>query len=172
VGYTTMDGDTSGGIAPLSDVPKSLVQDWLIWAADFYGLEALQLVAATPATAELRPADRGQTDEGDLMPFAVLDRLMFHFVQRGQEPLEMFQSLWPELALRYDHNAQAFAADIRTFVLRFCRAQWKRERFAIGFRVAAFDLDPKTGFRFPPVQDPFTEELAALDTYVASLEDH
>jgi hypothetical protein len=50
-----------------------------------------------------------------------------------------------------------------------CFAQWKRERFAISFRVTAFDLDPKTGFRFPPVQAPFSEELADLDAYVASL---
>ena len=50
-----------------------------------------------------------------------------------------------------------------------CRAQWKRERFAISFRVAAFDLDPKTGFRFPPVQAPFTEELEELDAYVTAL---
>ena len=50
-----------------------------------------------------------------------------------------------------------------------CRAQWKRERFAISFRVTAFDLDPKTGFRFPPVQDPFTRELEAMHAYVRSL---
>ena len=51
----------------------------------------------------------------------------------------------------------------------FCRAQWKRERFAISFRVTAFDLDPKTGFRFPPVQAPFTEELAELRLLVHRL---
>ena len=59
-----------------------------------------------------------------------------------------------------------FAADVRKFVRLFCFAQWKRERFAISFRVTAFDLDPKTGFRFPPVQAPFTEELAEMDRYV------
>jgi hypothetical protein len=58
---------------------------------------------------------------------------------------------------------------VRKFVLLFCRAQWKRERFAISFRVTAFDLDPKTGFRFPPVQAPFTEELAELDAWVERL---
>jgi hypothetical protein len=50
-----------------------------------------------------------------------------------------------------------------------CAAQWKRERFAISFRVSSFDLDPKTGFRFPAVQAPFTEELEELDRYVAGL---
>ena len=171
VGYATMDGDTSGGLAPISDVPKSLVQVWLRWAADFHGLASLAKVSAIPATAELRPPDRAQTDEDDLMPFAVLDQLIFHFVQRGQSPLDMFRTLWPDVEEHYDGDPTAFAADVRKFVRMFCRAQWKRERLAISFRVAAFDLDPKTGFRFPPVQAPFTEELAALDAYVATLQE-
>lgn len=168
VGYTTMDGDTSGGLAPIADVPKSLVTAWLHWAAQRHSLASLQGVLATPATAELRPPGEDQTDEGDLMPFAVLDRLMYHFAFLGEEPVRMFQRLWPELSDRYGGDALAFAAHIRKFVRMFCGAQWKRERFAISFRVTAFDLDPKTGFRFPPVQAPFTEELADLDAYVAS----
>jgi len=167
VGYATMDGDTSGGLSPISDVPKSLVELWLRWARDRHGLDSLEAVVGIPATAELRPPERGQTDEEDLMPFHVLDQLVYHFVQRGQSPLEMFRTLWPSLQDRYDGEPSRFAADIRKFVTLFCRAQWKRERFAISFRVAAFDLDPKTGFRFPPVQAPFTVELDELDAYVA-----
>jgi NAD+ synthase (glutamine-hydrolysing) len=169
VGYATMDGDTSGGVAPIADVPKSLVTAWLHWAATFHGLASVSNVVGTPATAELRPPGEEQTDEGDLMPFFVLDQLMFHFVQLGQDPIDMFRSLWPSLSHRYSDRPEAFAAHIRKFVRLLCFAQWKRERFAISFRVTAFDLDPKTGFRFPPVQAPFTEELATLDSYVASL---
>jgi len=166
VGYATMDGDTSGGLAPISDVPKSLVEAWLRWAADFHGLASIAHVVCVPATAELRPADRRQSDEADLMPYEVLDQLMYGFVQRGQDPLELFRGLWPVMRDRYGRDPRAFAAHVRKFVRMFCAAQWKRERFAIGFRVAAFDLDPKTGFRFPPVQAPFTEELAQLDQWV------
>lgn len=169
VGYATMDGDTSGGLSPISDVPKSMVSAWLAWAARFHGLDSLVDVIGIPATAELRPPDEGQTDEDDLMPFAILDQLIYHFVQRGQDPLEMFRTLWPTFAERYGHDPARFAAHIRKFVTLFCRAQWKRERFAISFRVTAFDLDPKTGFRFPPVQAPFTEELAELDLHVHRL---
>lgn len=169
VGYTTMDGDTSGGLAPIADVPKSLVTLWLAWAHEFHGYTSLSHVNAAPPTAELRPTKYAQTDEGDLMPFVVLDQLMFHFVQKGQGPLEMFRALWPSLADGYEGDAKAFARDIRRFVQKVCFAQWKRERFAISFRVTAFDLDPKTGFRFPPVQAPFREELAELDAYVRSI---
>jgi NAD+ synthase (glutamine-hydrolysing) len=169
VGYCTMDGDTAGGLAPIANVPKSLVSLWLDWAARTYDYKAVQRVFDVPPTAELRPPDRNQTDEDDLMPFLVLDQLMFLFVQRGQDPLEMFQTLWPSLKAHYQGDPRGLAAHIHKFTKKMCQAQWKRERFAISFRVTAFDLDPKTGFRFPPVQAPFTEELAELDRYVASL---
>lgn len=169
VGYATMDGDTSGGLSPIADVPKSLIGAWLHWARDFHGYASLDRVLDTPATAELRPPDQAQTDEGDLMPYDILDRLMYHFVQLGQDPVELFDALWPTLAHRYDDQPMAFAAHIRKFVRLLCFSQWKRERFAISFRVAAFDLDPKTGFRFPAVQAPFTEELAELDAHVRAL---
>ena len=51
---------------------------------------------------------------------------------------------------------------IELFIKKLCFAQWKRERFAISFRVTSFDLDPKTGFRFPPIQAPFTVELEEM----------
>ncbi len=169
VGYTTMDGDTSGGLSPISDVPKSLVNLWLRWACDFHQLESIRSVISTPATAELRPKEQAQTDEDDLMPFFILDQLMYQFVQLGHSPLEIFQILWPQLESHYSGEPLKFAAHIRKFVRLLCFAQWKRERFAISFRVTAFDLDPKTGFRFPPVQAPFNEELEELDNYVRSL---
>jgi NAD+ synthase (glutamine-hydrolysing) len=170
VGYATMDGDTSGGLSPIADVPKSMIGRWLRWAANYHGYASMDLVLGTPATAELRPPDQGQTDEDDLMPYDILDTLMYHFVQLGQDPLEMFQALWPSLSPRYA-GPEGLAAHIRKFVRMLCFAQWKRERFAISFRVTAFDLDPKTGFRFPPVQAPFTEELADLDAYIQTLTD-
>ena len=169
VGYTTMDGDTSGGISPIADVPKSWVSAWVQWAGEFHGIASLQDVSAIPATAELRPPEQGQTDEDDLMPYAILDRLMYHFVQLGQDPKEVFLALWPELQRNYDGDAAAFGAHIRRFVRLFCRAQWKRERFAISFRVMGFDLDPKGGFRFPAVQSPFVAELQEMDDAIAVL---
>ena len=104
------------------------------------------------------------------MPFPVLDQLMHAFVQLGLDPLDMFKRLWPAVKDQYYNNdPKPFAADIRKFVRLMCFAQWKRDRFAISFRVTAFDLDPKTGFRFPAVQAPFREELEDLEQYVRSL---
>ena len=169
VGYTTMDGDTSGGLSPIADVPKSLVKLWLLWADRFHDYKSLSLVIATPSTAELRPQEEEQTDEDDLMPFFVLDQLMHQFVQFGREPLDLFQVLWPSLQEHYGNQPIKFYKHIEKFVRLICFAQWKRERFAISFRVTAFDLDPKTGYRFPPVQAPFREELAELKAYVEAM---
>lgn len=165
VGYTTMDGDSSGGLAPIADVPKSLVKLYLAWATRFHDLKGFAKIDAMEATAELRPPDRSQTDEADLMPFPVLDQLMYAFVQLGLEPAEILRRFWPAVRGHYE-GVEGFAAHIRKFVRMLCFAQWKRERFAISFRVTAFDLDPKTGFRFPPVQAPFTAELAEMDELV------
>ena len=166
VGYATMDGDTSGGLAPIADVPKSLVIEWLDWANQFHAYKGIETVVSVPSTAELRPPSAAQTDEDDLMPFVILDQLMYNFVQLGQEPLEMFLALWPSVQELYENKPHAFVEHIALFIKKICFAQWKRERFAISFRVTSFDLDPKTGFRFPPVQAPFREEMQELRNYV------
>jgi NAD+ synthase (glutamine-hydrolysing) len=169
VGYTTMDGDTSGGVSLIADVPKSLVSLWLRWAQRFHGYQSLSLINGLEPTAELRPLGDGQTDEADLMPFEVLDRLLYGFAQLGQDPLALFKSLWPVFSELYRGDALAFSAHIHKFVRLFCFAQWKRERFAVSFRVTSFDLDPKGGGRYPVIQAPFTEELEDLDAYVGAL---
>ncbi len=165
VGYATMDGDTSGGLSPIADIPKSLVTLWLHWAQKFHGLEALSYINKQQPTAELRPQAQEQTDEADLMPFAILDRLIYGFIQKAQDPLELFLSLWPQVQSYYE-SPYGFRDHIAKFVRMFCFAQWKRERFAISFRLTAFDLDPKAGGRFPVIQSPFVEELKELDEYL------
>jgi NAD+ synthase (glutamine-hydrolysing) len=169
VGYATMDGDTSGGLSPIANVPKSLVKLWLNWAEKYHTIDSLKFINKQEPTAELRPVE--QTDEADLMPFEVLDRILYGFVQKAQDPLDLFLSLWPQVQKFYQTSQGAdpygFSAHIRKFVRMFCFAQWKRERFAISFRLTSFDLDPKAGGRFPVIQSPFIEELKELDDYLA-----
>ena len=175
VGYTTMDGDTSGGLAPIADVPKSLVIEWLDWAAAYYDYASLKIVTSIPSTAELRPLDSNQTDEEDLMPFYILDQLMYWVIQMGLEPKEVCQRMWAEIErnrssvpLYANATLQILGEQIELFMKKLCFAQWKRERFAISFRVTSFDLDPKTGFRFPPIQTPFTVELKEMWEWIAA----
>ena len=78
VGYATMDGDTSGGLAPIAGIDKAFLRRWLAWMESTgpvggRPIPALAVVNALVATAELRPIEQSQTDEDDLMPYPVLD---------------------------------------------------------------------------------------------------
>jgi NAD+ synthase (glutamine-hydrolysing) len=80
VGYSTMDGDTSGGLAPIAGVDKAFVQHWLRFMEQtgdplLGPIPELSLVNAQAPTAELRPLEQKQTDENDLMPYALLDEI-------------------------------------------------------------------------------------------------
>lgn len=86
VGYATMDGDTSGGLAPIAGIDKAFLREWLLWLettgpvirGKHFTVPELALVNRQQPTAELRPAEEEQTDEGDLMPYAILD-----FIERA-----------------------------------------------------------------------------------------
>src|SRR5690606_5370673 len=55
VGYATMDGDTSGSIAPIAGIDKHFLLHWLKWAEKALGYSGLSGVNALTPSAELRP---------------------------------------------------------------------------------------------------------------------
>ncbi len=74
VGYATMDGDTSGGLSPIAGIDKAFLRQWLRileqeGSAGCGPYPVLRLVNEQQPTAELRPSQYAQTDEGDLMPY-------------------------------------------------------------------------------------------------------
>ncbi len=80
VGYATMDGDTCGGLSPIAGIDKAFLRQWLRWMETdgpdgLSPLPALAAVNAQQPTAELRPLEQSQTDEGDLMPYDLLDAI-------------------------------------------------------------------------------------------------
>ncbi len=146
VGYATMDGDTSGSISPIAGIDKSFVRTWLLWLED-QGFKGLHLVNSLEPSAELRPLSEKQVDEEDLMPYPILntiERLAFYDLLSPHACLE-------EVNKRY---GSVFAKEkLEEFVRRFfrlwARNQWKRERYAPGFHVDDYSLDPKSWLRFP-----------------------
>jgi len=164
VGYATMDGDTSGGLAPIAGIDKAYLRRWLLHVerqgvAGLGPLPALRLVNEQAPTAELRPPGSGQTDEADLMPYELLDvveRLVIVARLPVSEVLSATQARFPEYA----------AADVRRWVERFYRLfaqnQWKRERYAPSFHLDDANLDPKSWCRFPILSGGFERELAEL----------
>jgi NAD+ synthase (glutamine-hydrolysing) len=146
VGYATMDGDTSGSISPISGIDKSFIRTWLLWL-EAQGFKGLHLVNTLEPSAELRPLSEKQVDEEDLMPYPILntiERLAFYDLLSPHDCLE-------EVNKRY---GSVFAKEkLEEFVRRFfrlwARNQWKRERYAPGFHVDDYSLDPKSWLRFP-----------------------
>lgn len=164
VGYATMDGDTSGGIAPIAGIDKAYLRRWLQWlettGPEGLGpIPALALVNVQAPTAELRPAGSGQTDEGDLMPYAVLDAIERCAIRDKQMPLEVWQRMQ---VLFPGHEAGQLARWTERFFTLWSRNQWKRERYAPSYHLDDENLDPKTWCRFPILSGGFARELEEL----------
>lgn len=145
VGYSTMDGDTAGGLAPIGGLAKTDLKAWALWAADHFGWAALREIALAAPTAELRPGP--QTDEEDLFPYPVLNELEIALVRQGASPDQL-------RALLEARNLPL--AWIEKFLRLFHTSQWKRERAAPAFHVDRHDVDPRSAARFPILHAPFS----------------
>jgi NAD+ synthase (glutamine-hydrolysing) len=172
VGYATMDGDTCGGLAPIAGIDKAFLLDWLKWMetagpAGVGPLPALSVVNAMRPTAELRPPCEDQTDEGDLMPYRVLDAIERAAIRDKLLPVEVFQTVQPQFP---EYSAQQFAAWVERFFRLWCRNQWKRERYAPSFHLDDENLDPKTWCRFPILNSGFQRELEELRLFVEKVQ--
>lgn len=88
VGYCTLYGDMAGGLAVLSDVPKTLVWKLARWVNEdpqsplrrIYGRAVIPDSSITkPPSAELRP---DQTDQDTLPSYEVLDTIVERYIER------------------------------------------------------------------------------------------
>src|SRR5262245_31056891 len=161
-----MDGDTCGGLAPIAGIDKAFLLEWLKWIetdgpAGVGPLAALSAVNNLLPTAELRPASAAQTDEGDLMPYRVLDAIERAAIRDKLTPVEVFEVVRNDFPNYLPAKLGGWVE--RVFIL-WCRNQWKRERFAPAFHLDDENLDPKTWCRFPILNSGFERELAELRT--------
>jgi NAD+ synthase (glutamine-hydrolysing) len=162
VGYATMDGDTSGSISPIAGIDKTFIRVWLRWLEQeglegTWKLAGLSGVNALEPSAELRPLDSKQIDEDDLMPYPILNSL---------ERWSFYERLSPEACLtklNQVYGKQFSVAKLDEFAHRFfrlwARNQWKRERYAPGFHVDDYSLDPKSWLRFPILSAGLEKDL-------------
>ena len=158
VGYATMDGDTSGSLAPLAGIDKPFILQWLKWAESSLGYHGLNAVNQLTPTAELRPLDSAQSDEKDLMPYAVLLDIEREAILKRQSPVKVYEVLRP------NHTNHAL---LKSYIIRFFRLwaanQWKRERLAPSFHFDELNVDPRSWCRFPILSGSFTEEISILE---------
>lgn len=95
VGYCTLYGDMCGGLAVLSDVPKTLVWRLARWINDspdsplakqFAGPVIPKSTLTKPPSAELRP---DQLDQDTLPPYDILDVIIERCVEREQSAAQI-----------------------------------------------------------------------------------
>ena len=131
VGYCTLYGDMVGGLAVISDLPKTLVYR----LSEYVNSRSAVIPQATlekPPSAELRP---NQKDSDSLPPYEVLDAVLEDYVEDS-------------------HSAERIARDrgfdievVRRVIRLVDRAEYKRQQAAPGLKIS-----PKAfgyGRRFP-----------------------
>jgi len=96
VGYCTLYGDMCGGLAVISDVPKTMVYRLARWINRDREIIPTDSITKAPS-AELRP---NQTDQDSLPPYDVLDAILDAYVVNGQSAAEIIQSGFDEQTVR------------------------------------------------------------------------
>jgi NAD+ synthase (glutamine-hydrolysing) len=141
VGYCTLYGDMCGGLAVISDVPKTLVYGLSRIANKRHNNAIPEAVFVKPPSAELRPE---QKDSDSLPPYEVLDAILRLYVEEFRSAKEIAE----ELSLPLDL--------VKDVALKVDRNEYKRQQAAPGLKVTskAFGM----GRRFPVAQRYFENE--------------
>ena len=88
VGYCTLYGDMCGGLAVISDVPKTMVYRLARWINRDREVIPVATIEKPPS-AELRP---GQKDEDSLPPYDILDAILEQYVVEGRALSEIIKA--------------------------------------------------------------------------------
>jgi NAD+ synthase (glutamine-hydrolysing) len=134
VGYCTLYGDMSGGLAAISDVPKQMVYALARFINREKEIIPVRTLTKAP-TAELKPDQR---DQDDLPPYELLDRILQYHLEDGLD-------LQKIIALGFDKD---LVADV---LRRIQLNEYKRKQAPMGLKVTskAFGY----GRRYPNVQN-------------------
>ena len=134
VGYCTLYGDMSGGLAVISDVPKQLVYELSHYINRKEEIIPKRIITKAP-TAELKP---NQCDQDDLPPYEILDQILELHLEQGQGLQEIITQGFDE-------------AVVRDVLNRIRTNEYKRKQAPIGLKVTskAFGY----GRRYPNVQN-------------------
>jgi NAD+ synthase/NAD+ synthase (glutamine-hydrolysing) len=135
VGYCTLYGDMCGGLAVISDVPKTMVYELSRTANRRHNGAIPESVFTKPPSAELRP---DQKDSDSLPDYEVLDAILKAYIEELRTPAEIAELLGQPLEL------------VRDIINKVDRNEYKRQQAAPGLKVTtkAFGI----GRRFPIAQ--------------------
>ena len=136
VGYCTLYGDMAGGLAVISDVPKTLVYR----LARYVNARQPVIPQASldkPPSAELRP---DQKDSDTLPPYDVLDTILEDYVEESHTAEQIAEAHGFELAV------------VRRVIWMVDRTEYKRQQAAPGLKISAKAFG--YGRRFPIAAKP------------------
>ncbi|MBV5317336.1 MAG: NAD+ synthase [Desulfobulbaceae bacterium] len=133
VGYCTLYGDMSGGLAVIADVPKGMVYE-LARLMNKDQEVIPERIITRPPTAELKP---DQCDQDDLPPYEVLDAVLHAYLEEHQG-IEEIAAGGVDVQL------------VRDIVRRIKLNEYKRKQAPLGIKVTTKAFGP--GRRYPVVQ--------------------
>ncbi len=120
VGYCTLYGDMSGGLAVLADVPKVMVYELARWM-NRAGEVIPERIITRPPSAELKP---DQADQDDLPPYEVLDPILSAYLEEHLSIEEIV--------------ARGFAqATVEDIIRRIRINEHKRKQAPLGLKVTS-----------------------------------
>ncbi|MFH0980307.1 MAG: NAD+ synthase [Planctomycetota bacterium] len=132
VGYCTLYGDMCGGLAVISDVPKTMVYQLARYMNESFGRELIPLGSITkPPSAELRP---DQVDQDSLPPYDLLDQILYLYVEQEQ-------SVSTIVAAGFDERT------VRDVARMVDLNEYKRKQYPVGLKVTSRAFG--TGRRMP-----------------------
>src|SRR5947207_6909182 len=128
VGYCTIYGDMAGGLAVISDVPKTMVYELAHWINSDYasrvGREREIIPRSTiekPPSAELKP---NQKDQDTLPPYEILDQILQLYVEENLSARDIITHGFDEKTVRWVQR-------------RVDLNEYKREQAAPGLKVTS-----------------------------------
>lgn len=120
VGYCTLYGDMCGGLAVISDVPKTLVYR-LARYVNSQGVRIPESTIDKPPSAELRP---DQKDSDSLPEYEILDTILAGYVEENKSPQQIAEETGYELEL------------VRKVAHMVDRNEYKRQQAAPGLKIS------------------------------------
>ena len=136
VGYCTLYGDMSGGLAVISDVPKAMVYE-LAHLINKDGEVIPARILQKAPSAELRP---DQLDQDDLPPYEILDGILKAYIEDNKGPDEI-------TAMGFDSSI------VRDVIKRVDSNEYKRYQAPPGLKVTTKSFG--YGRRYPLAWKPW-----------------
>ena len=154
LGWCTYNGDHMANYSVNCDVPKTIMQAMVRWAAVNRFPEARETlldIVDTPISPELTPVDENgnikQKTEDIVGPYELHDFFLYHLVRHARRPREIRALAVEAFAGKYD--GATVDRWLRKFLWRFFSQQFKRSCSPEGPRVGSVCLSPRGAWAAP-----------------------